>query len=175
MIYLIDYIIRGDIRLVILGIDPGVAIVGYGVVECHSGRFRCLEYGCITTAAHQLLEHRLSEIYSGIRELIERHRPDCMSIEELFFQNNQKTAVDVAQARGVILLAADQSSLPIYEYTPLQVKSSMVGYGKAEKQQVMYMVRQYLHLKETPKPDDAADAIAIAICHGNSVLHNYPI
>ena len=159
--------------MVILGIDPGVATIGYGVVECHSGNFRCLEYGCITTAAHQLLEHRLCEIYDGMNELIERHHPDCMSVEELFFNNNQKTAVDVAQARGVILLAADQKQVPIYEYTPLQVKSAIGGYGRAEKQQVMYMVRQYLHLKETPRPDDAADAIAIAICHGNSVMHQY--
>ena len=158
--------------MVILGIDPGVAIVGYGVVECVSGNFRCLEYGCITTPAHTLLEDRLSEIYDGMTELIARHRPDCMSIEELFF-NNQKTAVDVAQARGVILLAANKAKLPIYEYTPLQVKSAVVGYGRAEKQQVMYMVRQYLHMKETPKPDDAADAIAIAICHGSSAMHRY--
>ena len=154
--------------MVILGIDPGVAIVGYGVVECVSGNFRCLEYGCITTPAHTLLEDRLSEIYDGMTELIARHRPDCMSIEELFFNNNQKTAVDVAQARGVILLAANKAKLPIYEYTPLQVKSAVVGYGRAEKQQVMYMVRQYLHMKETPKPDDAADAIAIALCHARS-------
>ena len=159
--------------MVILGIDPGVAIVGYGVVECVSGNFRCLEYGCITTPAHTLLEDRLSEIYDGMTELIARHRPDCMSIEELFFNNNQKTAVDVAQARGVILLAANKAKLPIYEYTPLQVKSAAVGYGRAEKQQVMYMVRQYLHMKETPKPDDAADAIAIAICHGSSAMHRY--
>ena len=159
--------------MVILGIDPGVAIVGYGVVECVGGNFRCLEYGCITTPAHTLLEHRLSEIYSGMTELIKRHRPDCMSVEELFFNNNQKTAVDVAQARGVILLAADQAGLPIYEYTPLQVKSAVVGYGRAEKQQVMYMVRQYLHMKETPKPDDAADAIAVAICHGSAAMHKY--
>ncbi len=159
--------------MVILGIDPGVAIVGYGVVECVSGNFRCLEYGCITTPAHTLLEDRLSEIYQGMQELISRHRPDCMSVEELFFNNNQKTAVDVAQARGVILLAANRARLPIYEYTPLQVKSAVVGYGRAEKQQVMYMVRQYLHMKETPKPDDAADAIAIAICHGNTALHKY--
>ena len=159
--------------MVILGIDPGVAIVGYGVVECVSGNFRCLEYGCSTTPAHTLLEDRLSEIYQGMQELISRHRPDCMSVEELFFNNNQKTAVDVAQARGVILLAANQARLPIYEYTPLQVKSAVVGYGRAEKQQVMYMVRQYLHMKETPKPDDAADAIAIAICHGNTALHKY--
>jgi crossover junction endodeoxyribonuclease RuvC len=159
--------------MVILGIDPGVAIVGYGVVECVSGNFRCLEYGCITTPAHTLLEDRLSEIYDGMTELIARHRPDCMSIEELFFNNNQKTAVDVAQARGVILLAANKAKLPIYEYTPLQVKSAVVGYGRAEKQQVMYMVRQYLHMKETPKPDDAADAIAIAICHGSSAMHRF--
>ena len=159
--------------MVILGIDPGVAIVGYGVVECVSGNFRCLEYGCITTPAHTLLEDRLSEIYDGMTELIARHRPDCMSIEELFFNNNHKTAVDVAQARGVILLAANKARLPIYEYTPLQVKSAVVGYGRAEKQQVMYMVRQYLHMKETPKPDDAADAIAIAICHGSSAMHRY--
>ena len=159
--------------MVILGIDPGVAIVGYGVVECVSGNFRCLEYGCITTPAHTLLEDRLSEIYDGMTELIARHRPDCMSIEELFFNNNQKTAVDVAQARGVILLAANKAKLPIYEYTPLQVKSAVVGYGRAEKQQIMYMVRQYLHMKETPKPDDAADAIAIAICHGSSAMHRF--
>ncbi|MBO5735457.1 MAG: crossover junction endodeoxyribonuclease RuvC [Clostridia bacterium] len=159
--------------MVILGIDPGVAIVGYGVVECVSGNFRCLEYGCITTPAHTLLEDRLSEIYDGMTELIARHRPDCMSIEELFFNNNQKTAVDVAQARGVILLAANKANLPIYEYTPLQVKSAVVGYGRAEKQQVMYMVRQYLRMKETPKPDDAADAIAIAICHGSTAMHRY--
>lgn len=159
--------------MVILGIDPGVAIVGYGIVECISGNFRCLEYGCITTPAHTLLEDRLSEIYAGLLEIIDRHRPDCMSVEELFFQNNQKTEVDVAQARGVILLAANQRHIPIYEYTPLQVKSAVVGYGRAEKQQVMYMVRQYLHLKETPKPDDAADAIAIAICHGSSAMHQW--
>lgn len=159
--------------MVILGVDPGVATVGYGIVDCRSGNFRCLEYGCITTPAHTLLEDRLSEIYAGILELIDRHRPDCMSVEELFFQNNQKTAVDVAQARGVILLAANQRHVPIYEYTPLQVKSAVVGYGRAEKQQVMYMVRQYLHLRETPKPDDAADAIAIAICHGSSAMHNW--
>ena len=159
--------------MVILGIDPGVAIVGYGVVECVSGNFRCLEYGCIPTPAHTLLEDGLWEIYDGMTELIARHRPDCMSIEELFFNNNQKTAVDVAQARGVILLAANKAKLPIYEYTPLPVKSAVVGYGRAEKQQVMYMVRQYLHMKETPKPDDAADAIAIAICHGSSAMHRY--
>lgn len=159
--------------MVILGVDPGVATIGYGIVDCRSGNFRCLEYGCITTPAHTLLEDRLSEIYAGILELIDRHRPDCMSVEELFFQNNQKTAVDVAQARGVILLAANQRHVPIYEYTPLQVKSAVVGYGRAEKQQVMYMVRQYLHLRETPKPDDAADAIAIAICHGSSAMHNW--
>ena len=159
--------------MVILGIDPGVATVGYGVVDCRSGNFRCLEYGCITTPAHTLLEARLSEIYDGICELINRHRPDCMSVEELFFQNNQKTAVDVAQARGVVLLAANKLHVPIYEYTPLQVKSAVVGYGRAEKQQVMYMVRQYLHLTETPKPDDAADAIAIAICHGSTAMHQW--
>lgn len=159
--------------MVILGIDPGVAIVGYGVVELHGGEFRCLEYGCITTPAHTLLEDRLSEIFTEMNGLLERHRPDCMSVEELFFQNNQKTAVDVAQARGVILLAANRAHVPIYEYTPLQVKSAVVGYGKAEKQQVMYMVRQYLHLKETPKPDDAADAIAIAICHGSMEMHRF--
>ena len=159
--------------MVILGIDPGVAIVGYGVVECVSGNFRCLEYGCITTPAHTLLEDRLSEIYDGMAELIARHRPDCMSIEELFFNNNQKTAVDVAQARGVILPAAENKGINTFEYTPLQIKQSVVGYGRAEKQQVMYMVRQYLHMKETPKPDDAADAIAIAICHGSSAMHRY--
>ena len=159
--------------MTILGIDPGIATIGFGVVNAVGGEYRAVEYGAIVTQPRQLLEARLLEIYDETRALIERHRPDCVSIEELFFNNNAKTAVDVCQGRGVILLAAHQAGLEIYEYTPLQVKSAVVGYGRAEKKQVMYMTRLLLKLKETPKPDDAADALALAICHGNHALHRF--
>lgn len=152
--------------MVILGIDPGVATVGFGLVSCVGTRMKALEYGVITTPAHTLLEDRLCSVYDDMCSIISRHRPDCVSIEELFFNRNITTAIDVAQARGVLLLACRKAGLDVYEYTPLQVKSSLVGYGRAEKQQVQYMVRLLLNLTETPKPDDAADALALAICHG---------
>ncbi|MFA6729544.1 MAG: crossover junction endodeoxyribonuclease RuvC [Eubacteriales bacterium] len=159
--------------MLIFGVDPGLATVGVGVIEARKGRYRALEYGAIKTKPRQLFEDRLSQIYDGISDIISRHKPDCMAVEELFFNTNAKTALDVAQARGVILLAARRQGIDVYEYTPLQVKLSVVGYGRAEKSQVIYMTKLMLNLKESPKPDDTADALAIAICHGNVIMHNY--
>ena len=157
--------------MLILGIDPGLATIGFGLVIKNGDKYRALEYGAITTKPKQMIETRLGEIYDAMTELLQRHKPDCMAIEELFFNNNTTTAIDVAMARGVILLAAQKCGVDIYEYTPLEVKSSVVGYGRAEKQQVQYMVRVLLGLKETPKPDDTADALALAICHGNRCIN----
>ncbi len=158
--------------MLILGIDPGLATIGFGFVLKNGEKYKAIEYGAITTAAHQIVEKRLDEIYDSMCELINRHKPDCMVVEELFFNSNATTAIDVAMARGVILLAAFKNGVDIYEYTPLEVKSSVVGYGRAEKQQVQYMVRLMLDLKETPKPDDTADALALALCHGTR-MSNY--
>lgn len=157
--------------MIILGIDPGLATVGYGVILASNGKFSPIDYGTITTKAGVLLEKRLAEIYDGIRELIIRHSPDAVAIEELFFNKNVKTAIDVAQARGAIITAVAKSGINLFEYTPLQVKSSVVGYGRAEKQQVMYMTKVLLNLKSVPKPDDTADALAIALCHANFSMH----
>lgn len=154
--------------MVVLGIDPGYAIIGYGVLNYNSNRFSIVEYGAVTTKAGVLFSDRLSEIFEGICNIIERCRPDAMSIEKLFFNTNTTTAIDVAQARGVILLAAKKYNLPIFEYTPLQVKSSVTGYGRADKKQVMEMTKNLLGLSKVPKPDDTADALAIAICHAHS-------
>lgn len=153
----------------ILGIDPGYAIVGFGVVEYESARFSLVDMGAITTPAEMLFEARLKAIYLDMCELIKTYAPQEMAIEKLFFNTNQKTAIDVAQARGVTLLPAIMQGIPIFEYTPLQVKSSIVGYGRAEKKQVQEMTRNMLHLKEVPKPDDTADAVALAITHGLSL------
>ncbi|MBQ2756599.1 MAG: crossover junction endodeoxyribonuclease RuvC [Oscillospiraceae bacterium] len=161
--------------MIILGIDPGYAIVGFGAVEYNGYHFKMLEYGAITTEAGVLFELRLNDIYDQMCELITRVKPDALSIERLYFTNNQKTGIDVAQARGVILLAAFKCGIPIYEYTPLQVKQSIVGYGKAEKKQVMEMTKMFLHLETVPKPDDAADALAIAICHAHSASSKMPL
>lgn len=152
--------------MLILGIDPGLATVGFGLVMKNGDKYRAIEYGAITTAPKQIIEKRLDEIYDSMVELLTKYKPDCMAIEELFFNNNITTAIDVSMARGVILLAAYKCGVDIYEYTPLEVKSSVVGYGRAEKQQVQYMVRLMLGLNETPKPDDTADALALALCHG---------
>ena len=154
--------------MIILGIDPGLAIVGYGVIDCTKGVFTTIAYGAITTPAHTKVEDRLSQIYDGMTALIEKYSPAEMAIEELFFTNNITTGISVAEARGVALLAAKKKGVTIYEYTPLQVKQSVVGYGKAEKKQVMIMTASLLRLKEIPKPDDAADALAIAMCHAQS-------
>ncbi|MBO7400669.1 MAG: crossover junction endodeoxyribonuclease RuvC [Clostridia bacterium] len=160
--------------MLILGVDPGLATVGVGVVEANCGRFRALEYGAIITKPRQLLENRLAQIYDQLTDFIVKHKPDVMAVEELFFNTNQKTEVAVAQARGVILLAAQKQGLDIYEYTPLQIKQSVVGYGRAEKKQIIYMTRVILKLDSDPKPDDTADALAVAICHGNQAMRSVP-
>lgn len=154
--------------LIILGIDPGYAIVGYGVIEYLNNHFKVIEYGAITTEAHTEFPQRLLHIYTELQEIIKRNKPEAMAIEKLFFNTNAKTAIDVAQARGVILLGAKESGLGIFEYTPLQVKQSVVGYGRAEKKQVQEMTRIMLGLQKIPKPDDTADALAMAICHAHS-------
>ena len=162
--------------MIILGIDPGLAIVGWSVLEYKSGRFKAIDYGAIRTPAHTAIETRLVSIYSQLSEIIEKYKPERMSIEELFFNTNQTTAIAVAEARGVILLCATNHGLSINEYTPLQVKQAVVGYGRAEKQQVISMVTTLLGLAKPPKPDDTADAIALAICDGHcggSALKNY--
>lgn len=151
----------------ILGIDPGYAIVGYGLIKYEANRFGVVDFGAITTPANMPFPDRLQSIYTDLCFLFEKHRPDALSIEKLFFNTNQKTAIDVAQARGVVLLTAKINNVPIFEYTPLQVKQSVVGYGRAEKKQVQEMTRQLLGLSAVPKPDDTADALAMAICHAH--------
>ncbi|MDR0914120.1 MAG: crossover junction endodeoxyribonuclease RuvC [Oscillospiraceae bacterium] len=151
--------------MVVLGIDPGYAIVGYGAVEFAGSNCRSLGYGVITTNAETDFNLRLKTIYDNCSLLIAKCKPDCMAIEKLYFQSNQKTAIMVAEARGVIILAAQNAGVDIFEYTPLQVKTVVTGYGKAKKAQVMEMTRRLLKLTEVPKPDDAADALAIALCH----------
>lgn len=152
----------------ILGIDPGVAIVGFGLIESGPGVQRMLQYGVITTPAGQPLAARLAQIRRDMTELIETLAPDEISIEELFFSKNITTGIAVAHARGVILCAAEEQTIPIYEYTPMQIKQAVVGYGLADKKQVMDMTRRILKLKAVPRPDDAADALAIALCHARS-------
>lgn len=152
--------------MVIFGIDPGYAIVGWGVVRYERARFTPLEFGAVITPAGMDFSRRLEIIYDELNVLFAKYKPDALAVEKLYFKNNQKTAIDVAQARGVILLSAKKSGVALYEYTPLQVKSAVTGYGKAEKPQVMEMTKRLLGLKEVPKPDDTADALAIAICHG---------
>ncbi len=152
----------------ILGIDPGLAIVGFGVIESAHGRACPVAYGAIRTPAHTALEARLAQIFQDMNTLLEKYKPDAMAVEELFFTNNITTGIPVAEARGVILLAAKLHGVPIYEYTPMQVKQAVVGYGLAEKRQVIAMVTSLLRLPKPPTPDDTADAIAIALCHGQS-------
>ena len=152
----------------ILGIDPGVAIVGFGVIEADRGRQRMIQYGAVNTEAGLPLATRLLQIGHDLEELIALYEPDEIAVEELFFSKNITTGIAVAHARGVILYTAEKMQIPIYEYTPMQVKQAVVGYGLAEKAQVMDMVRRILKLPAAPKPDDAADAVAVAICHARS-------
>ena len=152
----------------ILGIDPGVAIVGFGIIESDGNLQQLVRCGVITTPAHTQLSYRLHSIYMDLTDLIKAFKPDAIAVEELFFNTNITTGISVAQARGVILLACYESGVPVFEYTPLQVKQAVVGYGRAEKAQVMDMVKRILRLKDVPKPDDAADAVAIALCHARS-------
>lgn len=152
----------------ILGIDPGYATIGYGVIEYDNFHFKPINYGAVITKPDKVFADRLCDIFSDINTLIETYKPDCMSIEKLYFNTNTTTAIDVAQARGVIILAARMAKIDIFEYTPLQVKQSITGYGRAEKRQVMEMVKNLLRLNSVPKPDDTADALALAICHGHT-------
>lgn len=152
----------------ILGIDPGVAIVGFGVIDTERGQQKMVQYGAINTEAGLPLATRLVQIQSDLEELLRTFQPDEISIEELFFSKNITTGIAVAHARGVILYTAEKLGIPIYEYTPMQIKQAVVGYGLAEKKQVMDMTRRLLKLKAVPRPDDAADALAIALCHARS-------
>ncbi|GHV46319.1 crossover junction endodeoxyribonuclease RuvC [Clostridia bacterium] len=159
----------------IIGIDPGYAIVGYGVVEYSRGNFTTVEYGAITTKPETPFNERLCEIYTDLGSVLDRHKPETMAVEKLFFTTNAKTAIDVAEARGVIILSAVQRNIGVYEYTPLQVKMSVTGYGKAVKKQVQEMTKNILSLKAIPKPDDTADALAIAICHAHTFNSRYSV
>lgn len=152
-----------------LGIDPGTAIMGYGVVEEDGRKLRAVEYGCIRTSNKNAPHERLQILHERLAEIIQEFKPECVAIEKLFFTNNAKTALAVGEARGVALLAASSAGLRVAEYTPLQVKLAITGYGKADKNQIQQMVKNLLCLKEIPKPDDTADALAIAICY----LHSY--
>lgn len=152
----------------ILGIDPGIATIGFGVIESSPRHKKLIQCGVITTPAHTSLSERLEQIYDDMTQLLELYKPDAVSIEELFFNTNITTGISVAHGRGVILLACRKAGVKIYEYTPLQVKQSVVGYGRAEKKQVMDMVKRLCNLPSVPKPDDAADAVALALCHARS-------
>ncbi len=151
----------------IMGIDPGYAIVGVGIVDYNRNRFSTLEYGAITTTPDQPFPKRLQTIYEDYTTLLDRFHPEAVSIEKLYFGNNVTTGIDVAQARGLILLGAAQRNIPIFEYSPVQIKQAVVGYGNAEKHQVIYMTTKLLNLKSSPKPDDVADALAVAITHAH--------
>lgn len=155
--------------MIVLGIDPGTATTGYGVVEYQAGKERLVKYGTITTPAAMDMADRLLTINRQLSDLIREVKPDAAAVEQLFFHKNAKTVITVAQGRGVILLTAAQEGIAVSEYTPLQIKQSVVGYGKAEKKQVQVMVQKMLAMRELPRPDDAADALAVAICH----IHSY--
>ncbi len=154
--------------MIILGIDPGYAITGYAFVKVDGVKLAALDYGVISTPAKTDFSLRLTAIFDGLAHLIELYQPDCMAIEELFFSRNTTTAIGTAQARGVAVLSAAKADLPVFEYTPMQVKVAVTGYGRADKKQVQEMVKTLLRLKKVPTPDDAADALAVAICHGHS-------
>ena len=154
--------------MVILGVDPGVATIGFGVLRAERGKNTLLQYGVITTPAGIPLSQRLVQISEDMEQLIRQFKPDEMAVEELFFTKNITTGIAVAHGRAAILLAAEKLGVPVFEYTPMQVKQAVVGYGAAQKRQVMLMTQRLLNMKEVPKPDDAADALAIAICHSRS-------
>lgn len=158
-----------------MGIDPGIAIVGFGFIDKNGSKLTPVQYGCIQTEAHTPDEDRLLHVYEGTVQLIEKYQPDTVAFEKLFFNRNVTNAMSVSQARGVMILAAKQKGLPIAEYTPMQVKQAVVGYGKAEKRQVQEMIRMFLNLQKIPKPDDVADALAVAVCHAHSYVLNSKI
>ena len=154
--------------MLIIGIDPGIAILGYGVLDYEGNKFKVIDYNAIITTNKYKMPERLEIIYDSLGKVFDKYRPDAVAYEELFFNQNAKTAITVGQARGASVLCAQKKKLNIFEYTPLQVKQAVVGYGRAEKKQIQQMVKIILNLKEIPKPDDVADALAIAICHGHS-------
>jgi crossover junction endodeoxyribonuclease RuvC len=154
--------------MIILGIDPGTAIIGYGLIK-KDREISLLDYGCITTSKELTSAERLKELHTKLEKIIKKYKPDIAAVEDIFFFKNLKTAIKVSQARGVILLAAAQQKIPVFEYTPLQIKQAITTYGRAEKIQVQKMVKLLLNLKEIPKPDDAADALAVAICCANNL------
>ena len=154
--------------MVILGIDPGVATIGFGLIRAERGKNTLLQYGVITTPPGIPLSERLLQISRDMEQLLETFKPDEMAVEELFFTKNITTGIAVAHGRGVVLLAAEKAGIPVFEYTPMQVKQGVVGYGKAEKKQVMLMTQRLLNMRDIPRPDDAADALAIAICHSRA-------
>lgn len=157
-----------EVYMIIMGIDPGFAITGYGIVKYEGNKFSVIDYGAVTTKAGEVFSERLLKLDERLSELMNLHKPEAISVEELFFNKNIKTAIAAAHGRGVALTAAARSGASVFEYTPLQVKQAVVGYGRAEKAQVQQMVKAILNLPEIPKPDDVADALAIAICHGHS-------
>ncbi len=159
---------EGEMNLIIMGIDPGFAILGYGIVQYRGNHFEVLDFGVITTHADIPLAKRLLLLEEGLVNLLAQYKPEAVAVEDLFFNNNAKTALKVGQGRGVALLCAARSDIPVFEYTPLQVKQGVTGYGRADKKQVQQMVKILLGLSSIPKPDDAADALAIAICHAHS-------
>jgi crossover junction endodeoxyribonuclease RuvC len=163
-----EYMFGVEQKLIILGIDPGIAILGYGLVNYEANKFSVIDYGAVTTEAGIPMSQRLTLIYDSLIDIFDKYKPDVFAIEELFFNKNIKTALTVGHARGVAVLAGTKYGIPVYEYTPLQVKQAVVGYGRAEKKQIQQMVKILLNLREIPKPDDVADALAVAICHGNS-------
>ncbi|NLZ38380.1 MAG: crossover junction endodeoxyribonuclease RuvC [Firmicutes bacterium] len=154
--------------MLILGVDPGIAATGYGVVKIEGQKACALEYGCIRTPAKTPMPDRLLQIYQGLQQILTSYNPDTVAIEKIFFAKNAISAMQVGEARGVAVLAACHAGLQVYEYTPLQVKQAVVGYGKAEKNQVQQMVKLILGLNEIPRPDDAADGLAVALCHAHS-------
>lgn len=154
--------------MIILGIDPGTATTGFGLIEKKGAKISLIDFGCILTPAKIPLEDRLHTIFDELSDILKKHMPQQIAVEELFFSTNAKTAISVGQARGVILLAAKKQGLSVAEYTPLEVKMALTGYGKADKKQIQHMVKAVLSLAEVPKPDDAADALAIAICHAHT-------
>ncbi|NLO97531.1 MAG: crossover junction endodeoxyribonuclease RuvC [Peptococcaceae bacterium] len=154
--------------MLILGIDPGTAIMGYGLIEKKGQTLRAVDYSCWRTPADLPMPYRLKILFENLENFLLKYSPDAIAVEELFFNRNTTTAISVGQARGIVLLSAARNNIEVFEYTPLQVKQAVVGYGKADKHQIQYMVRALLSLTENPKPDDTADALAIAICHAHS-------
>lgn len=159
----------------VIGIDPGTAIVGYGIIDYQKNSYSVIKYGVIITSKDLTIEERLEIIYEELKKILEEYKPEFMAIEDLFYFKNNKTVISVAQARGVILLLAKKKNIPTASYTPLQVKMGITGYGRAEKKQIQTMTQKFLKLKEIPKPDDAADGLAIAITHINSLNSNFII